>query len=100
MSSDEATKPAIIEQDGEEGEKKFRWPPLESNPEVFTNYLQSVRYAFQNTATDIFELLHHFLTLYSTSHYQIGLPPTFSIGEVFGFDEELLAFIPQPVLGK
>ena len=42
MSSDEAIKPAIIEQDGEEGEKKFRWPPLESNPEVFTNYLQTV----------------------------------------------------------
>ena len=55
---------------------------------------------FKILPTNIFELLHHFLTLYSTSHYQIGLPPTFSIGEVFGFDEELLAFIPQPVLGK
>ena len=50
--------------------KKFSWPPLESNPEVFTSYLHS-----------------------------IGLSPTFSIGEVFGFDEDLLAFLPQPVLG-
>jgi ubiquitin carboxyl-terminal hydrolase L3 len=51
-------------------EKKFSWPPLESNPEVFTSYLHS-----------------------------IGLSPTFCIGEVFGFDEDLLAFLPQPVLG-
>lgn len=50
--------------------KEFSWPPLESNPEVFTSYLNS-----------------------------IGLPPSFSIGEVFGFDEDLLAFLPQPVLG-
>ena len=69
MSADEASQPAVIEDDSNE-DKKFSWPPLESNPEVFTNYLQS-----------------------------IGLPQTFSIGEVFGFDEELLAFIPQPVLG-
>jgi len=69
MSADEASQPAVIEDDSNE-DKKFSWPPLESNPEVFTNYLHS-----------------------------IGLPQTFSIGEVFGFDEELLAFIPQPVLG-
>lgn len=73
-SSAEEPKPNVIVDDEDsapEGEdKKFSWPPLESNPEVFTNYLQS-----------------------------IGLPTTFSIGEVFGFDEELLAFIPQPVLG-
>lgn len=50
--------------------KKFSWPPLESSPEVLTTYLRS-----------------------------IGLPSTFTIGEVFGFDEDLLAFIPQPVLG-
>jgi ubiquitin carboxyl-terminal hydrolase L3 len=58
--------PAVIEEEP----KKFSWPPLESNPEVFTSYLHS-----------------------------IGLPSTFSIGEVFGFDEDLLAFLPQPVLG-
>mmetsp|Transcript_38448 Transcript_38448/g.82037 ORF Transcript_38448/g.82037 Transcript_38448/m.82037 type:complete len:255 (+) Transcript_38448:169-933(+) len=61
---------AVIENDDAVEGKKFSWPPLESNPEVFTTYLQS-----------------------------IGLPATFSIGEVFGFDEDLLAFIPQPVLG-
>eukprot|EP00578_Thalassiosira_sp_NH16_P032665 CAMPEP_0181081512 /NCGR_PEP_ID=MMETSP1071-20121207/3139_1 /TAXON_ID=35127 /ORGANISM="Thalassiosira sp., Strain NH16" /LENGTH=258 /DNA_ID=CAMNT_0023163059 /DNA_START=111 /DNA_END=887 /DNA_ORIENTATION=+ len=67
-------KPNVIEyfssNDEPPEQTKFSWPPLESNPEVFTNYLQS-----------------------------IGLPSTFSIGEVFGFDEELLAFLPQPVLG-
>ena len=47
----------------------FHWPPLESNPEVFTTYMQS-----------------------------IGLANTWAIGEVFGFDEELLAFLPQPIL--
>lgn len=84
MSDDNAAAPAAVIEDEKAGTKRqkihpedektedpsFRWPPLESNPEVFTNYLQS-----------------------------IGLPSTFSIGEVFGFDEELLAFIPQPVLG-
>ncbi|KAL7540724.1 hypothetical protein ACHAXR_010676 [Thalassiosira sp. AJA248-18] len=66
-----STAPAVIENDDNDTEqKKFSWPPLESNPDVFTNYLQS-----------------------------IGLPTAFSIGEVFGFDEDLLAFIPQPVLG-
>ena len=69
MSSTNEAKSTVIEDGNIEDEKKFSWPPLESNPEVFTNYLQS-----------------------------IGLPATFSIGEVFGFDEELLAFIPQPVL--
>lgn len=59
-----------MENTTDEGPKKFSWPPLESNPEIFTSYLHS-----------------------------IGLLPTFSIGEVFGFDEELLAFLPQPVLG-
>uniref|UniRef100_A0A7S4J079 Ubiquitin carboxyl-terminal hydrolase n=1 Tax=Odontella aurita TaxID=265563 RepID=A0A7S4J079_9STRA len=49
---------------------EFDWPPLESNPEVFTEYLQ-----------------------------KIGLSKEYSIGEVFGFDEELLAFLPQPIHG-
>lgn len=47
---------------------EFAWPPLESNPEVFSAYMKKV-----------------------------GLPTTYDIGEVFGFDEELLAFLPQPV---
>ena len=48
----------------------FHWPPLESNPEIFTKYMR-----------------------------QIGMSPDWAIGEVFGFDEELLAFLPQPVIG-
>lgn len=75
---DNKTAPISDEEGGEENPgsystkagDNFNWPPLESNPEVFAKYLHS-----------------------------IGLPTTFSIGEVFGFDEDLLAFIPQPVLG-
>ena len=63
-----AAAAAVIEDD--EAKPKFKWPPLESNPDVFTSYLHG-----------------------------IGLPSTFQVGEVFGFDEDLLAFIPQPVLG-
>lgn len=48
----------------------FNWPPLESNPEVFTSYLHS-----------------------------LGLSSQWSIGEVFGFDEDLLAYLPQPIIG-
>ena len=51
-------------------EKKFEWPPLESNPDVFSDYM-----------------------------HRIGLSPAFAIGEVFGFDEDLLAFLPQPIYG-
>jgi ubiquitin carboxyl-terminal hydrolase L3 len=54
----------------EEDEKKFQWPPLESNPEIFTEYM-----------------------------HKIGLSPSFAIGEVFGFDDDLLAFLPQPIYG-
>jgi len=48
----------------------FHWPPLESNPEIFSEYMHSC-----------------------------GLPSSWAFGEVFGFDEELLAFLPQPVIG-
>ena len=47
---------------------QFEWPPLESNPEIFTNYMRD-----------------------------IGMSKDWAIGEVFGFDEELLAFLPQPI---
>ena len=49
---------------------EFHWPPLESNPEVFTNYM-----------------------------HNIGMSTDWSIGEVFGFDEDLLAFLPPTVVG-
>lgn len=48
----------------------FEWPPLESNPEVFTKYL-----------------------------HDLGMSSKWGIGEVYGFDEDLLAFLPQPVIG-
>ena len=47
----------------------FNWPPLESNPEIFTDYMR-----------------------------QCGLPSAWAFGEIYGFDEDLLAFVPQPVL--
>eukprot|EP00592_Proboscia_alata_P003667 CAMPEP_0194378438 /NCGR_PEP_ID=MMETSP0174-20130528/35160_1 /TAXON_ID=216777 /ORGANISM="Proboscia alata, Strain PI-D3" /LENGTH=238 /DNA_ID=CAMNT_0039160413 /DNA_START=98 /DNA_END=814 /DNA_ORIENTATION=- len=53
-----------------EDKQEFDWPPLESNPEVFTEYLRN-----------------------------IGLKPNFVISEVYGFDEEVLAFLAQPTLG-
>merc|ERR1719498_1693255 len=49
--------------------ESFDWPPLESGPEIFTNYM-----------------------------HKIGMSDKYSIGEVYGFDEELLAFLPQPQL--
>ena len=51
-------------------ESKFNWPPLESNPEVFTNYM-----------------------------HKVGMSKEWAVGEVFGFDEDLLAFLPQPIIG-
>mmetsp|Transcript_47797 Transcript_47797/g.70746 ORF Transcript_47797/g.70746 Transcript_47797/m.70746 type:complete len:233 (+) Transcript_47797:115-813(+) len=58
------------EPDASQVKNLFDWPPLESNPEIFTEYM-----------------------------HKIGLSPAFAIGEVFGFDEELLAFLPQPIYG-
>ena len=48
---------------------EFNWPPLESNPEVFTEYL-----------------------------HNIGVPADWVVGEVFGLDEDCLAFVPKPVI--
>ncbi|CAK4621558.1 hypothetical protein LEN26_020097 [Aphanomyces euteiches] len=50
-------------------EVDFRWPPLESNPEVFTEYLR-----------------------------ELGLPSEWLVGEVFGLDEDCLGFVSRPVL--
>jgi len=56
--------------DGAAAAEEFEWPPLESNPEIFTNYMHGA-----------------------------GMSKDWAIGEVFGFDEELLAFLPQPIIG-
>ena len=61
-------KPYRAEDEPEESED-FHWPPLESNPEIFSDYL-----------------------------CKMGMSKEWTIGEVFGFDEELLAFIPQPTV--
>lgn len=49
--------------------ESFHWPPLEGNPDIFANYMQ-----------------------------QCGLPSNWGFGEIYGFEEELLSFIPQPVI--
>lgn len=48
-----------------EGENPFHWPPLESNPEIFTEYMHSV-----------------------------GLPETWAVQECFGLDDDCLSFVP------
>ena len=47
----------------------FNWPPLESNPDIFASYME-----------------------------KCGLPARWTFGEVYGFEEDLLGFIPQPVI--
>ena len=47
-----------------EKSSNFDWPPLESSPEIFTEYL-----------------------------HKVGLPQEWVISELFGFDEELMAFV-------
>ena len=47
---------------------EFNWPPLESNPEIYSEYMHA-----------------------------IGLPDQYAFAELFGLDEELLAMVPQPV---
>ena len=47
----------------------FNWPPLESNPEIFAQYMHS-----------------------------LGLPAKWTFGEIYGFEEDLLAFIPTPCI--
>ncbi|KAF9160322.1 Ubiquitin carboxyl-terminal hydrolase isozyme L3 [Mortierella sp. AD011] len=51
-----------------EPSKKIRWLPLESNPEVLDKYVRD-----------------------------LGVPAPWRYADVMGLDEELLAFVPQPV---
>lgn len=50
--------------------QEFEWPPLESDPAIFTKYM-----------------------------HDTGMSKDWAVGEVFGFDEELLGFLPQPIIG-
>ena len=51
-----------------DGVSAFNWPPLESNPEVFTDYL-----------------------------HKVGVPEDTVVGEVFGLDDDSLSWVPKPV---
>ena len=53
----------------EEGKQEFNWPPLESNPEVFTEYM-----------------------------HKMGMPQEWMIGECFGLDPDCLGFVPKPTV--
>ena len=48
-----------------EHQQRYKWPPLESDPEIFTNYMA-----------------------------KMGLPPNWVFSELYGFEEDLLSFIP------
>ena len=50
---------------------QYEWPPLEGNPEIFQEYL--AKGGFDGTK--------------------------YAFNDIFGFEEELLAFIPQPRYG-
>ena len=52
-----------------EGESPFHWPPLESNPEIFSDYM-----------------------------HQVGLPTAWAVQECFGLDDDCLSFVPQPTI--
>ena len=51
-----------------EAKTEFSWPPLESDPEIFNNYL-----------------------------WKLGLPNSFHLGEIFSLDEELIPTVPKSV---
>ena len=55
--------------DNDNNNSNFHWPPLESDPEIFEKYMAG-----------------------------LGLPEQWGFSELFGFDEDLLGFVPQPVL--
>lgn len=52
------------------GKEVFEWPPLESDPMIFTNYM-----------------------------HKIGLSENFEFAELFSLDEEMLQIIDKPVYG-
>jgi hypothetical protein len=56
----------LITGEGSDQESRQRWPALESNPEILTNFLTGV-----------------------------GVPPTYSFVDVYGLDEDMLAMVPQ-----
>ncbi|ETO31975.1 hypothetical protein RFI_05141, partial [Reticulomyxa filosa] len=72
-TNDNPTEDKKPEQGKEQQPEKVEpgnWLPLESNPESFNDFAR-----------------------------RMGLPELYAFNEVFGFDEETLAFTPQPILG-
>ena len=59
----------MVDNQNNEAGETFNWPPLESNPEIFANYM-----------------------------HQLGMPAKWTFGEIYGFEEDLLGFIPQPCI--
>ena len=55
----------MVDQEIQDNAQGFQWPPLESNPEIFADYM-----------------------------HRIGLPEQWTFGEIYGFEEDLLAFVP------
>ena len=53
------------------GAAQYQWPPLEGNPDIFMNYLS--KGGFDSSK--------------------------FAFNEIFGFEQDLLAFVPQPRYG-
>jgi hypothetical protein len=59
-------KTNLITGEGSDQESRQRWPALESNPEILSNFLIGV-----------------------------GVPPAYSFVDVYGLDEDMLAMVPQ-----
>ena len=71
-TTSEGEKPETPE-GGDLGKKNvktvFHWPPLESDPEILTNYM-----------------------------HKIGMSKEWQLHEIFGLEPALLAFVPQPAV--
>ena len=53
------------------GAAQYQWPPLEGNPDIFMNYLEKGGFDLSK----------------------------YAFNEIYGFEEDLLAFVPQPRFG-
>ena len=53
--------------ENENQEKSYHWPALESDPQIFSDYMT-----------------------------KLGMSDEWQISEVFGLDDDCLSFVPQP----